>query len=238
MSIRQWISNRRKKQPEWEQVLVDLNSINADRASKAGLALTKIADESHVPELYALLQEPNFFIRESAADPLARLEGVRALPALLQALTRGSQQGHDDDTLRSIIVGLLKAHRSEAAPMLLEILDNDVATTRSNAAWALDYVSSAISAEPLLKALRDAAPDVRSAAAGSLCNFEENPQVVDELIRVLQDSDEQVRASAAMSLGFLDDKRAVPALRDALRDPSDKVRCFAALALEDLDVKV
>jgi HEAT repeat protein len=219
---------------QWGRILADLRAEDdVDRVVQAARQLNVVATQAHLPELYRLIQDDDWFIREAAAEPLARLEGVQALPLLFRALTRGQHQGQDNDGLSTMIVEVLETHQSECAPLLLAILQDADSTSRENAAWALGWQPAAIALAPLVRAARDCDAGVRAAAAGSLSSFKAAGSV-DALLPLLYDSDEQVRVSAAAALGNLGDQYAVPALRSALHDRSERVRSFAQDALERL----
>jgi HEAT repeat protein len=224
-------------QSDWAQLLQDLYNIaDIDRAVKASLALAEVANETHTLELYKLLQDESFFIREAAAVPLARLEGIKALPALFQAFTRGIQDGYDNDGLNATIADLLESHQKEATPILLKMLTETDDEIRANAAWALGFVASEITAEPLMYALNnDESSKVRSAAAGSLGSFSGNPKVVDELVKAIKDKDEQVRISVISSLGYLGDRRGIPPLQEVLKGSSERIGEFVRYALQQLN---
>ena len=223
-------------QSNWPQLLDDLRNVkDVDRAVNASEAISEAADETRISELYSLLEDDNFFVREAAAVPLTRLEGVKALPKLFQALTHGNQDGHDNDLLSHVIAELLEAQQKEAAPVLLNLLADPDNKTRAHAAWALGFVASQISASPLLDVLdADADPEVRSAVIGSLSSFKGQPNIVDRLIGLLQDPNEQVRISAISSLGYLNDKRAISPLKDALKNSNGRAREFVEYALTRL----
>jgi HEAT repeat protein len=224
------------QQQSWGQLISNLRNNEGDirHADEAREAISRIADESHVADLYALLQDTDFVIREAAAIPLARLEGVKALPALFLALTRGFQEGCDNDGLSSTVTDLLEAHKSTAAPILLEMLSAADSETRDNAAWALGFISSEITATPLLAALSDVATSVRSSAAGSLASFKNDPRVPEALLKSLLDGDEQVRISAASALGDIGDQRAIGPLKTMLKRCDRKSRPIVEHALEQL----
>ena len=222
---------------EWERILADLRAEDdVDRIVQAAGQLDVVATEAHVPDLYRLIQDDDWFIRDAAAEPLARLEGVRALPLLFRALTRGWQQGQDNDGLSTTIVGVLETYPPACAPLLLAMLQDAEATIRENGAWALGWQPSEIALAPLLRAVHDSDAGVRAAAAGSLSSFKVADSV-DALIPLLHDSDEQVRVSAAAALGDLGDPYAVAALQSALHDRSEQVRSFAQYALDRLRKK-
>lgn len=220
---------------DWVQLISDLrNEDDIDRAAEACEKIAQVADESHVADLYALLQDANFFVREAVTVPLARLEGLKALPALFHALTRGFNEGCDNDSLSSTIADLLEDNQAAAAPILLDMLTAAESETRANAAWALGFVAEEITADPLLAALSDTDAGVRSDAAGSLASFGSDPRVIEALLRALSDSNEQVRISAASSLGYLGDPRAIEPLKALLKITSRKFRPVVKDALERL----
>src|SRR5262245_30959652 len=109
---------------DWDRIIADLHDVeDVDRAVAACEALDKAADESWLPRLHRLLAEGrDFFVREAAAAPIARLEGLRALPQLLHALHLGEQEGHDNDGLVCLITGLVSDNPEEAAPALRQMI--------------------------------------------------------------------------------------------------------------------
>jgi HEAT repeat protein len=219
---------------EWERLLADLRSDDeVDQIVQAAEQLDAVANQSHIPDLYRLIQNDDWFIREAVAVPLARLEGARALLFLFHALTRGQQQGQDNDGLSATIVGVLEEHREACAWLLLSMLTDPDSTRRAQAAWALGWQPPEVGYGPLLTALRDCDPKVRGAAAGSLGGYEVEG-IVDALLPLLQDVDEQVRVDVAVALGYRGDTRAIPALQTALHDSSERIRSFAKYALERL----
>jgi HEAT repeat protein len=220
--------------PAWADILVDLRAEDdVDRIVQAAAHLDAVADESHVPDLYRLIQDDDWFVREAAAVPLARLEGVRALPLLFRALTRGTQAGHDNDGLGSTIADVLEEHSEACAPLLVSMIADPDPELRAHAAWALGWQPPEIAHMPLLRAAQDSHAQVRASAAGSLSSFK-IAGTMEALRSLLGDSDEQVRVSATAALGYLGDRRALPALQAALHDLSERVRSFAQYALEKL----
>lgn len=218
----------------WIQLIDDLRSDDENLIFNASETISKVADKSHIADLYYLLQDASFIVREAVAIPLARLEGVNALPALFQALTRGFQEGYDNDGLSATIADLLEDHQAAAAPVLLSMLSSADNNVRDHAAWGLGFVASEVTADPLLLLLSDASVSVRSSAVGSLTSFENDPRVLDVLLGALQDSSEQVRISAASSLGYLGDQRAVEPMKTMLKRASRKYRPIVKDALERL----
>jgi bilin biosynthesis protein len=221
---------------EWDRIIADLHDVeDIDRAVAACEALDKSADESWLPRLHQLLANGrDFFVREAAAVPIARLEGLRALPQLLHALQLGEEEGHDNDGLSSVVEGLVSANPEEAAPALLRMIRGPSERQRSDSAWLWGYAAKALSPEPLLELLSDPSPRVRSAAVGSLGSFEGREDVFASLVQALEDPDEQVKCSAASALGFYGDRRAVSPLRRLLSDSPESVWRIVEYALQQL----
>lgn len=221
----------------WIQLIQDLHGENVDRAVHACEEISETADETNISELYSMLEDDSFFIREAAAFPLARLEGVRALPALFQAFTRGIQDGHDNDGMCVAIGDLLEENQQAALPLLENMLLDEDKDVRANAAWALGYVAEQISPGILLSLLENESDlEVRLAAIGSLDSFNGYPEVVDKLISLLSEANEQVLIAAISSLGYLGDKRAIAPLKIILqKTASSKIRRFAKSSIKQLN---
>lgn len=220
----------------WTQLIQDLYSDNVDRAVRACDELSETADETNISELYLLLGDDSFFIREAAAFPLARLEGVRALPALFRAYTRGFQDGHDNDGMNVAIGGLLEENQLAALLLLENMLLNENNDVRANAAWALGFVAKQISPAILLNLLEiESDLEVKLAAIGSLSSFNGYPEVVGKLISLLGDANEQVVIGAISSLGYLGDKSAIVPVKEVLQKTTNsQVREFVKFAIKQL----
>lgn len=87
-----------------------------------------------------------------------------------------------------------------------------------------------LAVDPLIEALKDPAPGVRSGAADALGRIKDS-RAVQPLVAVLGDPNAYVRWEAALSLGEIKDPRAVDALIPALNDPDMRVRRDVADAL-------
>lgn len=221
---------------DWDRIIADLHDIkNIDRAVGAYDALDKAADESWLPRLHELLATGrDFVVREAAAYPIARLEGLQALPQLLHALQLGEREGHDNDGLVALVSDLVWANPEEAAPMLVRMIGESSERRRSDAAWLWGFAAKALTPDPLLKLLGDRSSRVRSAAVGSLGSFKDREEVFTSLTHALYDPDEGVQCSAASALGFYGDQRAVPLLREMRPGASETIRTFVEHALHQL----
>lgn len=88
--------------------------------------------------------------------------------------------------------------------------------------------------DPLVKALKDDNPSVRSYAAGAL-GMIGDPKATDPLIEALKDKDPGVRIAAARALGDLKAQKAVEPLIEALKDQDPEVRMYVASSLGILE---
>lgn len=225
------------RKQNWPQLVQDLQSPDVKRAVRAYEEISEVADESHVPELYSLLNDESFFVREAVASSLARLEGVKALPYLFQAYTRGFQEGHDNDGLTATITELLEEKQEEATPFLLDMLKSTDAETRANAAWALGFTASQIMPDVLLSLLEtESVQEVRQAIVGSLGSFDRSPEAINKLIELLTDNNEQVKIAAISALGYMGIKQAIIPLEEVLeKSTSSRVQEFVKDALKNLN---
>ncbi len=222
-------------QQNWPQLIHDLHSSDVECAILACNKIDVIADASHIAELYTLLNDSSYFIRTAVASPLARLEGIDALPFLFQAMTRGSEDGDDNDGLVGIIAPLVKTNQEKATPLLLKMIEDQNKDVRLNAAWALRFVAPQISPLPLFELIdNDESFQVRSAATASLGSFKGFPEVFDKLIFLLQDPNLYVKVAAIAALGYLGDKRAIGPLREMLKGSSDTIQFSIQFAIERL----
>jgi len=91
--------------------------------------------------------------------------------------------------------------------------------------------------EPLIFALKDKSPEVRTTAARALLRYTNTTQAVEPLMVILRDTSPLARAAAAETLGRLGDLRAVPHLVVLLRDADPYVRGIAVRSLNRLGWK-
>jgi len=159
---------------EWKKLVSDfLDTTNLKVSLKAGRAISKRAKASHLPELYALLEKSdNFYVREMVCEPIARLDGAKALPLLFKTLQRGEQDGHDNDGLVNTVMGVLESDKSACLSYVLELLRSEGAGERIDAAWALGFLAPAFDPKILFD-LYASDPDVevQQTAGDSLQGF-------------------------------------------------------------------
>ncbi len=134
--------------------------------------------------------------------------------------------------------------RSLTLDELLEWLKALYPWDRHFAAMELGTYNDPRAVEPLIEALDDSVPYVRSAAADSLGRLGRIPKVrpvarqaVKRLVAMLEDEDEEVIGSAVYALGELGDSSIAPKLLPFLEHPNSphvKIRNVAILALRTL----
>lgn len=221
---------------EWDRIIADLHDIeDVDRAVAAMRRLDRASDRSRLPALYRLLTKGrDFFVREAAAEPIIRLDGLKALPRLLHALKLGEAERHDNDGLAFSISGLVMEQAEGAAQWLRPMLRDPSDWTRGKAAWLWGFARPATEAGPLFPLMNDPSPSVRSAAVGSLGSFEGRDDVFAALVAALEDGDDQVRSSAISALGYYGDPRALPLLEALLQDRSECIRASARSGVKQL----
>ena len=175
---------------------------------------------------------PALVVNARSEDPLDRVETCRELAAL-------------------------RSDAANAVPALIELLDdNRVAKTLPERLWdsislggsgiAVNSAASKAlveigdsSVDPLIGAMADVRPRVRSYAAITLGALADRgiiaARAVPALIHGLQDSDPEVRIWSARALGSLGEKAATDALIACLSDPDPQLRGYAASSLAKIN---
>jgi HEAT repeat protein len=173
------------------------------------------------------LTEPH--VANDAALALGRIGDLRAVPALVAALTRASPHGTPGRAAEAL------AHledRRAVAP-LIALLEDAASADRSAAATALGQLKDPRATAPLLDALAQSDAELGGAAARALGRLGDT-SAVPALIIQLKHLNAGVRSSAAMALGQLGDERALAPLIEALGDREPSVRAVVVSALGGL----
>ena len=99
------------------------------------------ATKADLPLLVTALQSPrnNFWTRELFADPVSRLGGVDYLEPLLQALRRGSEDGHDNDGLCTYLADIAEADSDQCRKKLEQLLARADFHYGNEAKWLLGF---------------------------------------------------------------------------------------------------
>lgn len=174
----------------------------------------------------ANLKSPNAATRESAAKALGdsrRREAVLPLSALVR---------DPEARVRLAVVRSLRQLRDlESVPALVTSLgDGDVEIRKLAIGGLVEvYAPTDPNEGSVLKALFELARDHERSSIASFVQVA--PGVHDGLARRLRDEDAEVRRLAALALGILDGKSALPDLKSTLADVVQEVRAAAAQAI-------
>jgi HEAT repeat protein len=193
---------------------------------------SKMLGESSIStaRLNSLLTDASANVRESAALAAGASEHHDAIPALERALDDRSPAVA---AMAAWALGEIEDHAS--VPTLLKFVRSGDSRVRLSAIWALGQLEDARAVTDIIATLRDPNATIRAMSADVLGDFEKADAVA-PLERALgTDTDVNVRAEAAASLGQISSPSSGPALGKALSDPDITVRRAAAEALGDLD---
>jgi HEAT repeat protein len=224
--------------------LIDaLKAWDMDVRRSAALALEEIGWEPKTPEEKAF-----YLLALRKLDELVKI-GEPAVEPLIGALKDRSK-----DVRRSAALALGKIRDARAVEPLIDALKDRSKDVRGSAALALGEIGDKRAVLPLIGSLKDSYWWVRRRAALALEKIGWKPRSQDEmiayllalekrdelakigepaiepLIRVLKDWDQDVRRSAALTLGRIGEP-AVEPLIGALKDRNKDVRKSVALAL-------
>ncbi|MEX0990592.1 MAG: HEAT repeat domain-containing protein [Actinomycetota bacterium] len=235
-----------------------LSDPSARVRTAATQALTRIRSEFVAEALRGALVDPS---------PAVRLEAVRALSvrdeaasvdalvdslgdpdariraAVIEALDDRASRGLatrlisalEDPRLRAGATELLVSMDRFAEPLLLDALPDRGGEVRASLGEALDQV---VGVDELARRLTSVDRDQRETAVEALSAIG-SPGAVGQLLRALDDPDEEIRLRAVRRLGSTDDPRAIAGLRaTAERDPVRQIALAAKEGLGAQDVVV
>src|SRR5258708_25763357 len=129
------------KQTDWDNLIKDLRNVDISETKlrKALKTLKNKTDKDDVPRLYKLLHDKEAFIREIAAVPLSRLEGVKILPKLLRAMIKGINESEDNDGLQATLNPMLREYPEEAKKEIAKLAKGDK-TEKKVGTWAQGFI--------------------------------------------------------------------------------------------------
>ena len=164
------------------------------RRAEAARALGLIAESEAFDELVELLDDPHHEVRAAAVEALGKLDDVRAVPPLLDALH--AKAGHQ----RVRIVDALARIGQPAGPLVLEYVRGHV-DALPELGELLAITCGATASDDLLNWCSLDDPAGRAAAIQSLGTIGISDRGFYFVLRGLGDSDGSVRAAAARALG-------------------------------------
>jgi hypothetical protein len=127
------------KATAWSTIVAALSDRNVSTCVEAAARLHSEAQSEDIPNLLALLQSDDFFIRESAAWPLAELGGPTVLRELLVAYQRGFDEGHDNDGFTAALLEIPALHSKEARLVLERLAKSTEEPMRAHVCWLLEF---------------------------------------------------------------------------------------------------
>jgi HEAT repeat protein len=183
-----------------------------------------------LPQLIGFLDNPDSYVRWSAAYELGGLKDSRATGALIRRLDDG-----DTNVASYSATALGEIGDPAAIPPLLKLLrdarvENGV---RIAAAGALARMGRADGRKYLLEMAQSPKTLDRAQAAETL-GTGKIKGATDPLLSLLADRDAAVRLQAVQAIAKFSDPRVIPAVKKLLNDPDSDVRQSAADALKKL----
>lgn len=131
----------------WNELVSALFSESIDTCVNAASRIHAEVDADDIPNLLALLESDDFFVREAAAWPLAELTGPTVLPEMFAAYQRGFDEGHDNDGFTAALLEIPSLFPKEAKLSLKRIIASAKEPMRGHAQWLLEFVQSGESAQ-------------------------------------------------------------------------------------------
>lgn len=225
-------------QLQWKALISDLLSydVDLDRAVLAGTHIAQYAGPAQVQDLWALMRLNDTFVMGVIAEPLARLQGAQALPALFRALRCIELEDANGTQLTALIGHVVRAQPGHSFQILMDLLGDPAQITRRDAVWAMSFLPAPLALPPLVSMLRDSRMEVRVSAANTLKHFR-HPAVTAALIASLRDWESEVRCASAAALGWIGDPNTFNALAAACTDQDPLVRAFAREAIQQLPIQ-
>lgn len=203
---------------------------------EAATALAAIGEPS-LPALLAALSDEDSTVRQEVAEALGKLHDPRAVDPLMNAL-----QDENTPVRASAVAALAKLGNERAIEPLIALLTQDKNTfVRARAVSALGTLGQVDSASvfvPIVSALKDRDPIVRSMAVTALGKLSDTC-IHDLLLELLNNPDGDVRSAAVLTLAHVGDERALPALtwiqqNDTGYSGANKIKDHATYALQHI----
>ena len=215
------------------ELVTRLGASDASLRAVAALGLGLVEAQSAVDPLIRTLRDAAPDVRANSAWALGRIENGRALNPLVSLFS------DDAERVREAAVAAVGRidDSTSAIPALIRVLREDnAASVRRVAAWALGHLEAREAVDALTNALaRDAEARVREMSAWALGNIEDRRSIAALGAAARGDAEDRVRETAVWALGNIEDRSAVDVLAAATSDRSPSVRGTAAWAIGQMD---
>ena len=209
--------------------LRELGSRRMWRRATAAYRLGDMGCEEAAPALLAALDDKHRTVRAAAARSLGRLKVVEAAKPLVEALVSGRvPNGVAGEALVELGPG--------AVPELRAIAEHPDDRLRATAIALIGLVGDSADSPLAVRCLGNPSAEVRAAAADTLTRIG-GPPAEDALRSTLDDRIPFVRASAAVALGVIGSRSAVPRLLEMARSDAFRPARAAAQAVARISPK-
>jgi HEAT repeat protein/beta-lactamase regulating signal transducer with metallopeptidase domain len=197
----------------------------------AAEALANIEDPAAIDALIRVLGRDNDpGVKRSAIEAIDNLDAPRAVPAVSGAL-----RDADAAVRRAAADALGSMEDDEAVPALMAVARDPDAEVRRAVMQALSNLGDRRALATFVAALSDADAEVRNYAAEGIGDVENLRVAPPELIRAMEDRNEEVRHAVAHALGHIKDPAALRALIAHVTDPNVEVRQAVVESLDEFD---
>lgn len=128
------------------ELILDLQDVDGEIDIDGVLAALDRVNAAVTPEDLPLLLETlrlprnNFWTRELLAEPVAEAGGIAAFPDLLDAFALNTEEGHDNDSFRVILLGMVEEKPEVFRPELERMLAEPGFQHRKLAEWLLSFL--------------------------------------------------------------------------------------------------
>jgi HEAT repeat protein len=178
--------------------------------------IVQVAGQGAIPDLWEMLKDDDWTVRQAAAQTLAQVfqqMGREAIPDL-----RGMLKDKDENVRQAAVEALAQVAGREADPDLRGMLKEDRdENVRRAAVEALAQVAGQEVIPDLRELLKDGMWDMRQAAVEALAQVA-GQEAIPDLRGMLKDKDEDVRRAAVEALAQVAGQEAIPDLRGMLKD--------------------
>jgi HEAT repeat protein len=205
--------------------IISLGQLKDPRATEHLCEIIKHDDISTTPAGDSTTHyEGSASIHQEAIYALGEIEDPRAVDTLLDKLA-------DKEIGYSAATSLGRIKGEYVFGKLIKLLDSKDPTIRTNAVVVYEFIQDPAAVPILIKMLNDQDPEVRRETATALGHFKEPEDIVQTeqpLINTLEDSNVEVQAAAAGSLGRIESKKSIPLLAKLIQS-NDSILCEAAI---------
>ena len=204
---------------------------NVSVRMQAAESLAEIEDPAAIDALIRVLgRDDDPGVRRSAIEAIDNLDGARAVPAVSSAL-RDSDVG----VRRAAADALGSMDDDDAVPALMAVARDSDAEVRRAVMQSLNNLSDRRALSTFVGGLSDSDAEVRQAAAEGIGNIDNLRTAPAELIRAMDDKNDEVRHAVAHALGHVKDPAAIRVLVAHVTDPNVEVRQAVVEAMDEFD---